>query len=75
MRYPVRVPLFFGFQNLYFKVIYFFTFYLGGSAMSTKKGSYKTGRDARTGLFIPVREANRRKSTTVVETMKRTKKK
>ncbi len=43
--------------------------------MSTKKGSYKIGRDARTGHFIPVKEANRRKSTTVVETMKRTKKK
>ena len=43
--------------------------------MSTKNGSYKIGRDARTGLFIPEKEANKRKSTTVVETMKRTKKK
>lgn len=30
----------------------------------------KIGRDARTGLFIPVSEAIRRPSTTVVETIK-----
>lgn len=30
----------------------------------------KIGRDARTGEFIPVREAVRRPSTTVVETIK-----
>lgn len=47
----------------------------GGIVMSTKKGSYKIGRDARTDLFIPVNEAKRRKSTTVVETIKRTMKK
>ncbi len=29
----------------------------------------KIGRDARTGRFIPVREAERRPSTTVVETL------
>ncbi len=29
------------------------------------------GRDARTGHFIPVREAERRPSTTVVETIRR----
>lgn len=29
------------------------------------------GRDAKTGRFIPVKEAKRRKSTTVVETIKR----
>ena len=30
----------------------------------------KAGRDAGTGQFIPVREAERRKSTTVVETIR-----
>ena len=35
----------------------------------------KIGRDARTGKFIPVKEAERRKSTTVVETIKNPKKK
>ena len=30
----------------------------------------KIGRDARTGQFIPVRTAQRRKSTAVVETIK-----
>ena len=30
----------------------------------------KIGRDARTGRIIPVREAERRKSTAVVETIK-----
>ncbi|HEY9545022.1 MAG TPA: hypothetical protein VIR56_03380 [Solimonas sp.] len=29
----------------------------------------KIGRDAETGLFIPVKEAERRKSTAVVETI------
>lgn len=39
--------------------------------MSTNKaGSHKIGRDARTGEFIPVKEAKRRPSTTVVETVK-----
>ncbi|GAA4361327.1 hypothetical protein GCM10023151_14460 [Kangiella marina] len=28
------------------------------------------GRDARTGRYIPVREAKRRKSTAIVETIK-----
>jgi len=40
-------------------------------AKETKPG--KIGRDARTGQFIPVREAERRPSTTVVETVKRKK--
>jgi hypothetical protein len=31
----------------------------------------KVGRDARTGLFIPVRVAQQRPSTAVVETMKK----
>lgn len=30
----------------------------------------KIGRDARTGQFIPVKEAEKRPSTTVVETIK-----
>ncbi len=32
---------------------------------------YKIGRDAKTGRFIKVKEAQRRPSTTVVETIKR----
>lgn len=40
-----------------------------------KSGStFKVGRDARTGKFIPVKTAQKRKSTAVVETMKRRKK-
>lgn len=31
----------------------------------------KMGRDAKSGQFIPVREAQRRPSTTTVETLKR----
>ena len=41
-----------------------------------RKGRAKTrkiGRDARTGRFIPVKEARRRPKTTVVETIKRKK--
>lgn len=38
--------------------------------MSTKKDSHKIGRDAGTGQFIPVKEAQRRPNTTVVETIK-----
>lgn len=37
--------------------------------------SHKIGRDAKTGEFIPVREAERRPATTVVETIKTPKKK
>jgi hypothetical protein len=37
---------------------------------SNKSVSHKIGRDARTGEFIPVKEAQRRPSTTVVETIK-----
>ncbi len=36
--------------------------------------SHKIGRDAKTGEFIPVKEAERRPSTTVVETIKPAKK-
>jgi hypothetical protein len=41
--------------------------------MSSKKGTTttKVGRDAKTGQFIPVKEAERRKSTAVVETIKK----
>jgi hypothetical protein len=41
--------------------------------MSKPKG-YKIGRDADSGKFIPVEEAQRRKSTAVVEIMPRKKK-
>ncbi len=34
----------------------------------------KIGRDAKTGQFIPVKEAERRPTTTVVETIKKGKK-
>lgn len=33
--------------------------------------SYKIGRDAKTGRFIPVKEAERRKTTAIVETIKK----
>jgi|GEM_PF-1502240 len=33
-------------------------------------GSHKIGRDAKTGEFITVKEAQRRPNTTVVETIK-----
>lgn len=39
------------------------------------KGSNKRGRDAGTGRFIPVKEAQRRKKTAVVETIEPKKKK
>ena len=39
-----------------------------------KTVTVKVGRDARTGRFIPVKTARRRKSTAVVETIKRKKK-
>lgn len=32
--------------------------------------TFKIGRDAKKGVFIPVKEAQRRKSTAVVETIK-----
>ena len=44
--------------------------------MAGKKGSeHKIGRDARTGQFIPVKEAQRKPKTTVVETIRRGKSK
>jgi hypothetical protein len=39
--------------------------------MTKKTDTFKIGRDARTGEFIPVKEAVRRPTTTVVETMKK----
>jgi hypothetical protein len=33
-------------------------------------GTRKIGRDAKTGEFIPVKEAQRRPTTTVIETIK-----
>jgi len=39
--------------------------------MAKKNGSRKIGRDARTGRFIPVKEAERRKKTAVVETIRK----
>lgn len=33
--------------------------------------SYKIGRDAKTGRFITVKEAERRKTTAIVETIKK----
>jgi len=35
------------------------------------KGTTKIGRDAGTGRFVPVREAERHSKTTVVETIKK----
>lgn len=44
--------------------------------MATKKsGERKIGRDATTGKFIPIKEAERGPTTTVVETIKRRKSK
>jgi hypothetical protein len=39
--------------------------------MKSKTPPQKIGRDAKTGEFIPVKEAQRRPSTTVVETIRR----
>ncbi|MFC1986173.1 hypothetical protein ACFLWC_04180 [Chloroflexota bacterium] len=40
---------------------------------SKKTTTTKIGRDAKTGQFIPVKEATKRPSTTVVETIKKKK--
>ena len=32
-------------------------------------GGFKVGRDAKTGVFVPAKEAQRRPATTVVETI------
>jgi len=39
--------------------------------MAGKKGGTKIGRDSKSGKFIPVKEAEKRKSTTTVETIKK----
>jgi len=41
--------------------------------LAKKAKTQKIGRDAGTGRFIPVSEANRRKKTAVVETIKKKK--
>jgi hypothetical protein len=40
--------------------------------MAKKTVTVKIGRDAETGKFIPVKEAERHPKTTVVETIKKT---
>lgn len=45
-----------------------------GKKKKDNSKTYKVGRDAKTGEFIAVKEAQRRKSTAVVETMKKRKK-
>lgn len=42
--------------------------------MRPKKVAIKIGRDAKSGRFIPVKKAEERPNTTVVETIKRPKK-
>ncbi len=42
--------------------------------MAKDNGTSKIGRDARTGKFIPVKVAERRKATAVVETIRKGKK-
>ena len=46
----------------------------GGPAMAGK-GEQKIGRDAKTGQFIPVKEAEKHPKTTVIETIKKSGKK
>lgn len=41
--------------------------------MARKKSTTKIGRDAKTGRFIPVKTAERRKATAVVETIRKKK--
>lgn len=38
-----------------------------------KDGDTKIGRDAKSGKFIPVKEAEKKKSTAIVETIKKKK--
>ncbi|MBX3226360.1 MAG: hypothetical protein KIT84_44585 [Labilithrix sp.] len=40
---------------------------MAGKSKGGGNGSHKIGRDARTGHFIPVKEAERRPNTTTVE--------
>jgi hypothetical protein len=41
-----------------------------GDHNMAKQEQHKIGRDAKTGEYIPVKEAERRPATTVVETIK-----
>lgn len=41
--------------------------------MSKKTNSYKIGRSAKTGKFVPVKKAQRYPSTHIVETIKKKK--
>lgn len=41
--------------------------------MAKKTTTFKVGRDAGSGKFIPVKEAERKKNTAIVETIKRKK--
>lgn len=43
-------------------------------AKKPKNVTFQVGRDAGTGEFIPVKEAQRRKKTAIVETIKRPRK-
>jgi len=42
-----------------------------GDIRMRKSVSYKVGRDAKTGRFLPINVAKRRKSTAVIVTIKR----
>lgn len=42
--------------------------------MAKKTKTYKVGRDAETGRFIPVKDAEKRKKTAVVERIKKVRK-
>jgi hypothetical protein len=46
-----------------------------GENMAKNTKSFKVGRDAETGKFMPVKEAERRKKTAIVETIKKPTKK
>jgi hypothetical protein len=43
-------------------------------ARKVRQSTFKVGRDAGSGRFIPVKQAQRRKKTAVVETIKKRKK-
>jgi len=43
--------------------------------MAKKTTTWKRGRDAKTGQFIPLKDAMRRKKTAIVETIRPRKKK
>lgn len=64
----------------YFKIalLTFSRQYLTSSNTKLKEGKMadqKIGRDAGTGKFIPIKEAEKRPKTTVIETIKKDKKK